>query len=749
MQTSSLQVPKRTALGTSLKLAKNEFFGAPLLHAALSPVKDTAGVSLVQCVMEPPSKQVSSLSFTVGPPVHSIPTLGATPSGSWQTVPDMWRTLASRYGDRVALFDPHKSPQREVSYKELEQLILDFAEGLRVLGLKQGQCVSLFADNSHRWLVADQGIMMTGASDAVRGVKAPPQELFHITTHSDSSALVVENRDLLAKLAPKLRSGEEGTGNLKFAVLLWGSCASTEEGGEADGDSEAAAREELGLPFPVYTYKELLGSGHTSRVALAAAEGPSGRSERPHVRSDDIATLVYTSGTTGNPKAVMLTHSNLLHQISAFETVLAPQAGDTVVSLLPPWHMYERSAEYYTLSQGVRQVYSGVKSFKEDLATYPPDYFIAVPLVFKILYEGVQKKLAESKTKKAVASFLLGVSHRYMDARRVLLGRDLASVRREEGRAAAAAEWVVAAATLALLLPLHLLAGKLVYSKIHAALGIRKAAISGGGSLPAQVDKFFEAVGIQLLVGYGLTETSPVLTVRSPHKNILGTVGVPLPATEVKVVDEESGKVLPAGSLGIVKVRGPQVMKGYYKNPAATVAAIDREGWFDSGDLGWLAPAKSYGAGRSCGGELVLTGRAKDTIVLSNGENVEPTHIEEAAVHSLVVQQIMLVGQDQKRLGALVVPDKDELRAAAAAAKARSGDSSAPTEEDLRNVVRSELNRCLNEAGCTYAHERIGSFVLIDEPFSTDNLLLTPTMKMRRPVIADRYQEEIASLFRN
>eukprot|EP00897_Mesotaenium_endlicherianum_P006596 jgi/Mesen1/5965/ME000301S05096 len=581
---------------------------------------------------------------------------------------------------------------------QLEQSIVDFAEGLRVFGLEQGQTVSLFSDNSHRWIVADQGkytrIMTAGASDAVRGAKAPPSELLHIATHSDSSVLVVENVDLLAKLAPQLQDSPAGA-QIKFAVLLWGTCKSASEELEAQHEAEAEAQSQLNLPFPIYTFKQLIGAGHTSRHALAAADGDVGMPQRPLVRPDDIATLVYTSGTTGNPKAVMLTHANLLHQVRAVKSVVSPEEGDTVLSLLPPWHMYERALEYFTLSNGVRQVYSSVKTFKEDLTVYPPDYFIAVPLVYDILYNGVQKKLAESDKKKKIAGFFLAVSQRYMDACRVLRGLDLESARRPASSAVqSAGQLALAAATAALLLPLHLLAVKLVYSKIRAALNIRKATVSGGGSLATNIDRFFEAIGICVLNGYGLTETSPVLTARKPESNTLGSVGPPLPGTEVKVVDPETGRVLSAGAKGIVKARGPQIMKGYYKNPSATIEAIDEEGWFNTGDLGWLIPHRRWGGARNCGGHLGLEGGESSV----GCENVEPAHIEEAALMSKVVQQIMLVGQ---------------------------------------------------AAGRTHTHERIGAFVLLDEPFSVDNGLLTPTMKMRRDVIAARYILEISALYNN
>lgn len=690
------------------------------------------------CVMEPPSKEMRPPSISIGDQFAlDIGSNGIMKGEGWRVLPDIWKTATERHGDSIALSDPHRVPGKEVTFRELEQAILDFGEGLRVFGVNQGQCVSLFSDNSYRWIIADQGIMSIGASDAVRGAKAPSTELLNIANHSESSALILESEDLLVKLGPKLRESSEVCSRVKFAILLWS--------GKSKGENNQSKT--LDLPFPVHTYEEVMAAGRTSRQALAAADGRGHLNA--NIRPDDIATIVYTSGTSGNPKGVMLTHANLMHQIRHFETILKPSVGDTVLSLLPPWHMYERSGEYFVLSRGCKQIYSSVKTFKEDLSKFPPDYFLAVPLVFDILYNGVQKKLAEgSAIKVKVATGLVKASENYAKAMRVVQGLDLASAQNNSGNGQAVVQWVLAAVTAALLLPLHLLAVRLVYSKIRAALGIRKAAISGGGSLPPHVDKFFGAIGIMLLNGYGLTETSPVLAVRKPTCNVLGTVGTPLPETEIRVVDPDTGKVLPMGSKGLVKARGPQVMKGYYKNPAATSAAIDDEGFFSTGDLGWLVPEKLVGAACNCGGQLVLEGRVKDTIVLANGENVEPAGIEETILQSKFVQQVMLVGQDKRKLGALIVPNQDELNVAVEALKSSRGGAWQPSEDDLQQLVRTDVTKRLTEAGCIHDHERIGTFRLLKEQFTVDNGLLTPTMKMKREVISEQFKSEIDSMYR-
>lgn len=325
---------------------------------------------------------------------------------------------------------------------------------------------------------------------------------------------------------------------------------------------------------------------------------------------------------------------------------------------------------------------------------------------------------------------LIRISMMYKEWIRTYEGKVLARAKMKTLAIVAACEWIFARIMAAILLPLHKLARFLIYRKIHAAVGIKKVAISGGGSLAPHVDRFFEAIDITILNGYGLTESSPVVSARVPKNNVLGTVGRPLHETEIKVVNPESDENLPQGTRGLVKVRGPQVMKGYYKNPAATAKAVDGDGWFDTGDLGWIVPDIRVGPARSCSGTLVLDGRAKDTIVLSTGENIDPTQIEEVAMQSRYIQQIMVVGQDQRRLGALIVPNVEELQEA----------SIALTETD--NLIRRELNKY------TSSSLPIGPFLLIFDPFTIESGLLTPTMKMRRNIIAEKYSSQIEDLFR-
>ncbi|XP_022869984.1 probable acyl-activating enzyme 16, chloroplastic [Olea europaea var. sylvestris] len=651
---------------------------------------------------------------------------GVLPSKEWKAVPDIWRTSAEKFGDRVALMDPYHDPPTNMTYKQLEQEILNFSEGLRVIGLKPEEKIALFADNSCRWLVSDQGIMATGAINVVRGSRSSVEELLQIYNHSESVALVVDDPVLYNRILETFHS----RATIKFVILLWG--------------QKSSIRDVAAAEIPVYSYDEITSLGRESHTALLLSEDARKQYIYESIGSGDIATLVYTSGTTGNPKGVMLTHKNLLHQITNLWDIVPAVPGDRFLSLLPPWHAYERACEYFIFTHGVEQVYTTMKNLKEDLQSYQPHYLISVPLVYETLYRGIQKQFTTSSAvRKLVALLFLRISLAYMEAKRIYEGKCLTKNLQQPSFLVYLLEWLWARISAAILWPLHMLAKKIVYSKIHSAIGISKAGVSGGGSLPSHVDKFFEAIEIKVQNGYGLTESSPVVAARRPNCNVLGSIGHPIKHTEIKVVDAETDKVLPFGLKGIVKVRGPQVMKGYYKNPLATKQVLDENGWLDTGDIGWICPHHSVGRSCAAAGVIVLEGRAKDTIVLSTGENVEPAEIEEAALRSSLIQQIVVIGQDQRRLAAIIVPNKEEILSEAKRLSKVESDASEVSKEISTSLLHEELRKWTSE--CSF---QVGPILVVNEPFMIDSGLMTPTMKIRRDKVVSQFKEEIDSLYK-
>jgi len=621
-----------------------------------------------------------------------------------ESLPEIWTLAARKFGNIVALHNPHSKPEVKITYSQLSGQIQRFAAGLQTLGINMnnsdtlpyGERVSLIADNSPRWFIADQGIMTAGAVNAVRSAQAEREELLYIISHSGSTALVIEDLKTLNKLGESLNELP-----IKLVVLLSDEVPPTERN------------------FPVVNFSQLLDIG-SNNTLIATKQS-----------SESLATLIYTSGTTGKPKGVMLSHKNLLHQVKSLGVVVQPEKGDIVLSILPTWHSYERSGEYFLLSQGCTQIYTNLRSVKGDLKKFKPNYMIAVPRLWESIYEGVQKQFREQPAKKqSLVKFLLETSQKYIEARRICQGLSLNHIH------ASFIERSQAKITELGLLLFHALGEKLVYTKVREATGGNiKHVISGGGALPAYIDNFFEIVGVEILQGYGLTETSPVTNARRPWRNLRGSSGQPIPGTEVKIVNPETRQPLPVGERGLVLLKGPQIMQGYYQNPEATTKAIDTEGWFDSGDLGWVTPEN----------DLVLTGRAKDTIVLTNGENIEPQPIEDACLRSPYIDQIMLVGQDQRSIGALIVPNLEALEKWA---ETQNNSQKIDLESKIvQDLFRQELNREVQNRPSYRADDRVGPFKLIEEQFSIENGLMTQTLKIRRHVVMSRYCDIINAMF--
>ena len=632
---------------------------------------------------------------------------------SVQSLPEIWPNAQKQFEQTIALKDPHAKPEVVITYTELYQQIQQFAASLQTLGVQPGDRIALVADNSPRWMIADQGIMTSGAVDVVRSAQAEREELLFILADSGSTALVVEDQKTLKKLRDRLDSLP-----IQLIVLL---------------SDEAPAQNET-LKILNFSQVIALGSNHPLQPVT--------------LNRETLATLMYTSGTSGKPKGVMLSHGNLLHQIMNFGAVFPPQVGDRVLSILPIWHVYERTVEYYILSQGCTQIYTNIRNVKKDLKEFKPQLMVGVPRLWESIYEGVQKEFREQPAnKQRLIDFLLNSSQRYIEARRIVQGLSL------KVQNPSIPERLVAGMQAAALSPIHALADRLVYQQVRVATGGQvKHWISGGGSLAKHLENFFEIVEVEILVGYGLTETSPVLTVRRPWLNLRFSSGLPLPGTAIRIVDPETRQPLPSGQRGLIMARGPQIMQGYWQNPEATAKAIDPEGWFDTGDLGWVTPQN----------DLVVTGRAKDTIVLSNGENIEPQTIEDACLRSPYIDQIMLVGQDQKSLGALLVPNLEALQHWAATQNLHlrlpelvhnlSESSTNQQEINLdskivQDLFRQELNREVQNRPGYRPDDRIGPLYLILEPFSPENGMMTQTLKIRRPVVMERYHDIINGMF--
>ena len=635
-----------------------------------------------------------------------------------KSLSEIWEIAANKFGDATALIDAHCKPSTTLTYSQLHYQIQQFAAAIQALGIPQNPeenippRVALFADNSHRWMIADQGIIMAGAANAVRSSSANREELLYILEHSGSIGLVVENIKTLNKLAPEIYNNSSKI-SLQWIVLLFD-----------EEPNEIKNIQDNQTDIKIINFSQL--------IQLAT----DFKFQKVESNPQKLATLIYTSGTTGKPKGVMLTHGNLIHQISTITAIIQPSVGDKTLSILPTWHSFGRAGEYYTLSQGCTQVYTNRRYLKQDLQQYKPQYVIGVPRLWESIYEGIQKSFRDKspRMQKLINNFLK-VSGRYTKAVRTWKKLDL------ENLNPTSSEIINAWKTTILLAPLQFLGENIVYKKIQQATGGNvKQLICGGGSLAKHLEDFFEIAGIEILVGYGLTETSPVLSARRYYRNLRGSSGKPIPGTEIKIVDLETRETLPKNAKGLVMARGEQLMQGYYLNPEATRKAIDSEGWFNTGDIGWLTTEN----------QIVITGRVKDTIVLTNGENIEPQPIESACLRSPYIDQIMIVGQDKKSLGALIVPNIEALEAWVLnqnSSIANSDINANLNNQIIRDLFREELNREVRNRPGYRRDDEITVFELISEPFTIENGLLTQTLKVRRNVVMERYESAIGNLF--
>ncbi len=596
---------------------------------------------------------------------------------------------AGRHPERPALKE-RGGDGKVWSYAELAEAVKETALGLAALGVERGDRVGLFANSSVRWIVADLAVLALGAADVPRGADALPNEIDYLVRHSGARLVFLQDSRMLEELRPTLAALGETR-----CVLL-----------EGDERAQDAAPGALCL-------EEVRERG---RERLAAGADLSASLDR--TRGEDAATIVYTSGTTGKPKGVVLSHDSVLHNLRAIPALVDLAPDDVFLSILPSWHMFERLIEYGAIACGSLTVYTSKRAFKQDLLRERPTAMAAVPRMYEVLYEEAQKRLvAGGPLRRFLVSLLLKASASYRTSRLLDPGTGRPRCR-----------------TAALLGPLHFAGDRLLYARLRAALGGRlRTLISGGGALPLHVDRFFDLVGLPMQSGYGLTETAPLVSVRRRDRPHLGTVGPVIPGTTLEVRDR-AGKPLPPGEIGVIHVKGPQVMSGYYRDAEATRRALDADGFFDTGDLGLVWPS----------GELQITGRAKDTIVLRGGENVEPEPIESALRVSPLIEQVMVVGQDQKQLGALIFPKHEEvlhrLHAAAGAADAARG-------AEARRLIRGELDRLLRRERGFRPHEQIARFFLLPEPFSSERGEVTETLKLKRHVIAERHAAAIAALF--
>jgi long-chain acyl-CoA synthetase len=591
-----------------------------------------------------------------------------------QTVCDLFYRSVDTYRKPEHLKYKRDGAWHTVSSEEFRAAVEEISMGLRALGVSRGDKVAIVSENRPEWAFADLATLCTGAADATIYPTLTAAQVHYILDDSESKVAFVSNAAQAAKVA-EVRARLP---RLQHVVRF-----------------DPA-------PMPGTTsLDELRAKG---REALAA-DRDAVRRQAATLTKDDLATLIYTSGTTGDPKGVMLTHANLLHNVLAAEKVFPMVNHEwTALSFLPLCHSFERTAGHnFMLYAGVTIAYAeSVEKVPENMQEVRPWIMCSVPRLYEKMYARVNEKVAsDPPLRQRIFRWAIGVG-------RKVFAHTVA--RTEAG---------------ALLKLRFALADKLVFSKIKARTGGRlRLFISGGAPLAREIAEFFGAAGMLVCEGYGLTETSPVITCNYPGRVKPGTVGLPLEHVEVKIAEDAE-----------ILTRGPHVMKGYYRKPEATAEAIDGDGWFHTGDIGFVDPD----------GCLVITDRKKDIIVTSGGKNIAPQPIENRLKTNKFFSEVVMVGNRRNFPAALVVPNFDSLEA-----WVKQGKMSVVSREELvrRPEVLAHYRRLVDEMTADLAQfEKIKKIALLTREFTQESGELTPTLKVKRRVVEERYKPTIDAMY--
>lgn len=570
---------------------------------------------------------------------------------SQETIYTRFQRTVSLYPDNEALAVLHDGRYEPISYRELDERVRRFAFALVEHGFKTGDKLGILVDNSVEWVTADLACAHVGIIVIPLHTSYNEHYVEQVITHSGLKHVVVsgQHADKLAKALQSLHLER---------IYLIGSSVSFKN------------------VQHVHDFHQLIEDGNAV-------------SHEDQVAGNAIHTIVYTSGTTGTPKGVMLSHANLLSNIDAMTKAIPIFPTDRFFSFLPLSHILERTAGLYVpLLTGAAIYYArSPKTLAEDMRLAKPTIVLSVPRVFERAHEKILAKFSKNTLTQQIANKAMRVARACRHGSATFLDNALRPV-----------------------------FDKLVFTKVREAFGGRlRLAVSGGAALPMHIGEFFDGMGIPILEGYGLTETAPVVTVNTMEHRKFGTVGKALDGVSVRI--SQNGEIL---------VKGPNVMRGYYAAEDLTKEVIDVEGWFHTGDIGSFDEA----------GFLTIIGRLKEMIVLSTGRNIFPVPIEQELEESPYIKQAMVYGDAQRHISAFIVPDFNQLKAWCEAQGIHYEIPAILTDAVVLDMYRAEITKCLVRM---QSFEQVEHFKLLPQEFTVENDMMTMTLKLRRNTILSRF----------
>ncbi len=597
-----------------------------------------------------------------------------------KTIPELFVFLTDRFGNTPGKYVIQRKVDNKfvgISYKEFRDQTESFAFGLLAVGIKKNDKVAIIAENRPEWVYSDMAILGIGAIDVPLYPSLTADSIEFILNNSESKAIIVSNKFQLNKIL-KIK---DNCRYLKFIILI------------NEKDSVANQKQ-------IHTFKDIQEMGD-----LYKANNPNQfMSSIESVKENDLCTIIYTSGTTGEPKGVMLTHKNILSNVNSALIAYPITEQDVFLSFLPLCHIFERMAGYYTaFASGCSVVYAeSIESVAQNLLEAKPTIMTTVPRLFERIYSKVIRNI-ESQSPSKQKIFYWAVE----------IGKEFAVAKRN--------------GSLSITLSVkHKLADKLVFQKLKEKMGGRmRFFISGGAPLSRDLGEFFEAVGILILEGYGLTESAPVIAANKADDYKFGTVGKIFPGVEIKIASD-----------GEILARGPNIMMGYFKNKKETDETI-KDGWLHTGDIG-VFDAEGF---------LMITDRKKHLFKTSTGKYIAPTPIENMFLASKYIDQFVLVGDKRMFLSALIVPDFESLKEYA--------DSNNIPYSNIEELVKRKeiyelIDKDMSKIQKKLANfERVRKFTLLEKPFALEDGEITPSLKIRRKIVEERYRHLIDEMYGN